>query len=44
VKVVVKNKGTAEQSLEYLSFYLRNFEVLDSVSQPYMKVKTAVCV
>jgi hypothetical protein len=41
VELVVKNKSTAEQRLEYLSFYLRDLDVLGSFSQPRGTVKVA---
>jgi hypothetical protein len=41
VQVVLKNKGTAEESREYLAFYLHNLEVLGSISQPYSGVRAA---
>jgi hypothetical protein len=43
VKVVVKNRSTAEEKLEYLSFYLRDLDVLGSVSKPYPEAMVAVC-
>jgi hypothetical protein len=43
VQLVVKNRTTAEQKLEYLSFYLQNLEVLGSLSKPYPDVMVAVC-
>jgi hypothetical protein len=43
VELVVKNKSTAGERLEYLSFYLRGFDVLGSFSQPQGRVKLAVC-
>jgi hypothetical protein len=38
VKLTVKNKSTASENVEHLSFYLRNFEVLGSL--PYSNVKS----
>ena len=35
VKLVVKNNGTAEGSLEHLSFYLQNLQVLGAISKAY---------
>ena len=43
VKVVVKNRSAAEEKLEYLSFYLRDLDVLGSVSKPYPEPMVAVC-
>jgi hypothetical protein len=39
VKLVVRNKSAVSESVEQLSFYLRNLEVLGSLSQPYANVK-----
>ena len=44
VKLVVKNKSTTQENLEYLSFYLRNLEVLGSVNQTHADAKAAVSV
>jgi hypothetical protein len=44
VKLVVKNKSAAAESVEHLAFYLHNLEVLGSLSQPYVNVKAVVCV
>jgi hypothetical protein len=41
VELVVKNKSTAEERLEYLSFYLRSFDVLGCFSQPQGRGKVA---
>ena len=35
MKLVVKNNGTAEGSLEHLSFYLQNLQVLGAISKAY---------
>ena len=43
VKVVVKNRSTAVEKLEYLSFYLRELEVLGSISKPHPEPMVAVC-
>jgi hypothetical protein len=37
-------KDTASASLEQLSFYLRDLDVLGSIIQPYESLKAAVCV
>jgi hypothetical protein len=44
VTVIVKNKDAAPYSLEQLSFYLCNLEVLGSLSEPYDGVMAAVFV
>jgi hypothetical protein len=42
VQLIVRSRN-AEEKLEYLSFYLRNLEVLGSISKPYPDVMVAVC-
>jgi hypothetical protein len=44
VELVVKNKSTGADILERLSFYLRDLEVIGSLSQPHAHPKAAVCV
>src|SRR5262249_51777619 len=44
VKLLVKNRDASEERLEQLSFYLCDVEVLGGISEPYQKIKTAVCV
>jgi hypothetical protein len=39
VELVVKNTSTSGERLEYLSFYLRGFDVLGTLSQPQGSVK-----
>ena len=43
VRVVLRNKCSAGESLEYLAFYLRKFEVLGSISQPHSGAKVVFC-
>jgi hypothetical protein len=43
VQLTVKNRSTAAETMEYLSFYLQNLNVLGSVSKPNPDRVTAVC-